>query len=415
MGETASPSKPWAMLAYTVADDKGGGRNIDNAAKEELKAICDASDFTQVSVAAQVDFTNTRGVFRAVLRDAPETREFEDVKPEDHPLWRAVNDKLKQSTFSLKMEREDLNAARGSVLQDFLQYGHAECPADRHVMFFYGHAHGPMGLFFDRDADRRSQKISLRLNDLAASMQSNPRPAALLVFRDCFMNTLESAYQFRGVAEFMIASQSLVPVDGIWPWAGLMSSLMASATSGDQALAFAKSLGRFLDDAPNRKPFADAPLSVIDLGAADAIVEPLKALVAALEAARTSEKDSSACAKALDKSRVGRPGDFTDPGDPSLLDVPTMCERLQEAGAGPVADAAKRLGDVVANQLVRWHHTQGKRYRGVSLYYKPATKTQQDQSCIYDQEFFEDDAANYKQLALSVATGWDRIALNPLK
>jgi len=414
MDQSVAPSKPWAVLAYTVADDKGGGRNLDAAAKEELMAICDASDFAEVSVAAQVDFTHTRGVFRAVLTEAPPTRAFEDVLPENHPLWRAVVAKLKQSTMRLQMEREDLNAARASVLQEFLAYGHAECPADRHVIFFYGHAHGPMGLFFDKDAGRREPKSSLRLNDLAASMGAGPRPAALVVFRDCFMNTLETAYQCRGVAEFMIASQSLVPVSGIWPWASLMSALMPSASSADQALAFAKGLGRFLDDAPNRHPFHDAPISLLDLGAAHAIVEPLKNLVDALEEARRDVRQSAACARALENSRVGYPHERSGPGDPSLLDVPTMCQHLQATGITRVEAAAKRLGEVVSTRLVRWHHAQQQAHRGTGLYYKPVTRHDKDHSCIYDEEFFEDDAANYRQLALSVATGWDRIALDPL-
>lgn len=414
MSQSVAPSKPWAVLAYTVADDKGGGRNLDAAAKQELMAICDASDFSEVSVAAQVDFTNTRGVFRAVLTEAPPTREFEDVLPEDHPLWRAVEAKLTQSTLRLQMEREDLNAARGSVLQDFLTYGHAECPADRHVIFFYGHAHGPMGLFFDRDACRRSPATSLRLNDLAQSMEVGPRPAALVVFRDCFMNTLETAYQCRGVAEFMIASQSLVPVSGIWPWASLMSSLMPSASSADQALAFAKGLGRFLDDEPNRAPFYDAPISLLDLGAADALVDPLTALVEALEHARRDAGQSKVCARALEKARVGYPHERSAPGDPSLLDVTTMCEQLSATGVTRVDAAARRLGEVVNTRLVRWHHAQQRHHRGTGLYYKPVTKKDKDHSCIYDEEFFEDDAAAYRQLGLSLATGWDRIALNPL-
>jgi hypothetical protein len=414
MVQPVAPSKAWAVLAYTVADDKGGGRTLDTAAKQELMAICDASDFAEVSVAAQVDFTHTRGVFRAVLTEAPPTREFEDVLPENHPLWRAVVAKLTQSALRLQMEREDLNAARGSVLQDFLTFGHAECPADRHVIFFYGHAHGPMGLFFDKDAGRRAPKTSLRLNDLAQSMETGPRPAALVVFRDCFMNTLEAAYQFRGVAEFMIASQSLVPVSGIWPWASLMSSLMPSASSADQALAFAKGLGRFLDTDANRAPFHDAPISLLDLSAADAIIAPLKALVDALEDARQDRKQSTTCARALEKARVGYPHERASPGDPSLLDVPTMCERLQATGIEPVAAAATHLGEVVATRLVRWHHAQQQSHRGTSIYYKPATRHDKDHSCIYDEEFFEEDAANYRQLALCTATGWDRIALNPL-
>jgi hypothetical protein len=104
MGQSLAPSKPWAVLAYTVADDKGGGRNLDAAAKQELMAICDASDFAEVSIAAQVDFTNTRGVFRAVLTEAPPTGSSRTCC-QNHPLWRAVEAKLKQSTLRLQMGR----------------------------------------------------------------------------------------------------------------------------------------------------------------------------------------------------------------------------------------------------------------------------------------------------------------------
>ncbi len=51
--------KPWAVLAYTVADDKGSGDSLDAAAKEELRSLCNAADFGQMSIAAQVDFKHT--------------------------------------------------------------------------------------------------------------------------------------------------------------------------------------------------------------------------------------------------------------------------------------------------------------------------------------------------------------------
>ena len=90
--------KAWAVLAYTVADDKGGGRSIDTPVKEELKAICDGADFGQVSIAAQVDFKRTRGVFRGALTAAPSKgRDFEDVRAEHHPLWRKILGNIRQS------------------------------------------------------------------------------------------------------------------------------------------------------------------------------------------------------------------------------------------------------------------------------------------------------------------------------
>jgi hypothetical protein len=408
--------KAWAVLAYTVADDKGGGSTLDAAAREELKAICDAADFGQVSVAAQVDFQRRRGVFRGSLTTKPpKPRGFEPVRAEDHPLWRKILGKVTQSTLRVEAEATDLNAASGGVLQEFLRYGQTECPADRYVVFFYGHAAGPMGLFYDSEPGKR-QATMLRLNDLAGSLGSVQGRAAIIVFRDCFMNTLETAYQLRPVGEYMIASQAEAPIAGVWPWLNFMATLMPGAASGDVARAVAMQLARFLDEPANRGRFADVPYSLIDLGAAEGIAEPLRALAGALEDARGDSHRRAACADALEGARVGRPDDPSNPGDPALLDVPTMCERLQALEWEEVAAPARALGELVRDRLVRWHHSQKGAHRGISLYYRPATAHAREQSFIEaaTDEAAAADAAYYGQLALSEATGWNRIALDPL-
>ncbi len=147
-----TPKRPWAVLAYTVADDKSSGGALDRPAQKELKAICDAADFGRLRVAAQVDFKSSPGVFRAVLEES-EPRAFEDIDASEHPLWRSVEAKLARSKLRVQKEQVDLNAARGRVLKTFLRYGHRECAADRYLVSFYGHAYGPMGLFYDNDQD----------------------------------------------------------------------------------------------------------------------------------------------------------------------------------------------------------------------------------------------------------------------
>ena len=62
MSAAANPKKSWAVLAYTIAEDAATSSVLDTSARRELKAICDAADFRQVSVAAQVDFKRRRGV-----------------------------------------------------------------------------------------------------------------------------------------------------------------------------------------------------------------------------------------------------------------------------------------------------------------------------------------------------------------
>jgi hypothetical protein len=408
--------KPWAVLAYTVADDKTGASPLDTAAQRELAALCDAADFGQVSVAAQVDFKRVPGVYRGVLTaKPPRARGFQPIRAEDHPLWRRILGGVSHSTLRVEAERTDLNAARADVLREFVRFGRDRCPAERYVIFFYGHAYGPMGLFFDAEA-RRRQGNTLRLNDLASSMDAVDGRAAVVVFRDCFMNTLETACQLAPVADFMIASQSVVPVAGVWPWLGLMTPLLEGASSADVARALSVQLAQFLDTAENRTPFADVPYSLIDLDGVKEVVAPLAALTRALEDARQDPRRRLACARALEKSRCGFPDDASNPGDPALLDVPTLCAQLGALERDPVAGPARALGAVVQERVVRWHHAQTPRYGGIGLFYRPVSSRDRDRSYIFasSDEDVARDAEYYAALALSRATGWHRVANHPL-
>jgi hypothetical protein len=208
----------------------------------------------------------------------------------------------------------------------------------------------------------------------------------------------------------------VMPVAGVWPWQSLMSVLMPSAASGDVAQALAMQLAHFLDVPANRTPFADVPFSLLDLGAAETIVDPLRALASGLDAARADATRRSACAAALEGARVGFPDDKNNSGDPALLDVPTLCDRLQAVGWEPVSGPARALGEAVRTRLVRSHYAQLPRLHGTSLYYKPMTPRDVERSFILsaDEAGAARDADYYSQLALSGATGWHRIALSPL-
>jgi hypothetical protein len=399
-----------------VADDKSGGGSLDASARRELKALCDAADFGRVSIAAQVDFKRPRGVYRGSLVATPDTRGWEEVTDENHALWKQILGAVDTDRSLLRVQREshDLSAARASVLEEFLRFGRQACPAERYVVFFYGHAYGPMGLFCDAETGQRDPD-TLRLNDLAGSIQSAGGRASVVVFRDCFMNTLETAYQLRDAAEMMIATQALAPIAGIWPWPNLLAALMPGAASIDVGRALALQIAHFLDNPANRDPFAEVPYSLLDLGVADTCADALRALANALDAAREDRARSRACAKALEGARVGAPGDHANPGDPALLDVPTMCDNLGALSDDLVSAPARALGDVVRERLVRWHHPQKGRHRGTSLYYKPVKPRDIERSYLQaaDAETAAVDAAHYKTWALSQATGWHRIALDP--
>lgn len=409
--------KPWAVLAYTIAEDPDATGPLDDAARRELMAICDAADFNRVSVAAQVDFKRRRGVYRGSLTQlAPKRRGFVDIRPENHPLWNQVKGGVLagHTAVTLQRDRVDLNAARRDVLEEFLRFGREECPADCYFVSFFGHAAGPMGIFNDASSGQRTRE-SMALNDLAGAFRSGGR-ADVVLFRDCYMNCLETAYQLRHVTGFILASQALAPATGTWPWRQFMRTLTPDASPAEVGLGLATALAAYLDDEKNRAGFGTVPYTLLALDVMDEVAAALAAVVEALQAARRDPARSRACAAALEGARVGSAEDSVTPGDPALLDVPTMCARLAAMRDDPVAAPAATLGALVASRLVQFHHAQSGAHRGAALFYKPVRPRDLEQSYLQaaDQASAADDAARYRALALSRATGWQRIALDPL-
>jgi hypothetical protein len=418
----------WALLAYTVADDTSGGNDLDASVKDELQAICSAADLLDLNLALQVDFKRTHGVFCASLTERgparaasaatrtpmparPRARGFVDVAVAAHPLWRTLLSGVSRATPRLQMGKVDGNAARASVLDRFLSFGHRVCRGHRLVLFFYGHAAGPMGLFFDKDPNASaSETTTIRLGALAQSLSTIAPSAPVVVFRDCFMNTLETAYELRESNEFMVASQSEMPIAGIWPWLPLMTTMLPSASAREVGRAIAIQLGGFMDAAANRGSLGAAPVSLIDLAASHRVAAPLKALTTALLAARRSAAQREACMVAIEGARTGYSDDPAQPGDPALVDVLTMCDRLGALGFGPITKATDALARVVREHLVGWHHSQTKRFTGVSLYYKPINPRDLDRSII--QAWM--DERHYRKLGLVAATNWADVALHPL-
>jgi hypothetical protein len=416
--ESQTAAKAWAVLAYTIAEDAATSSTLDTSARNELQAICDAADFRMVSVAAQVDFKRRRGVYRSALTElVPVDRGFESIDPAQHELWQRILSGVDMASTDVRVQRDatDLNAASADVLEEFLQFGRAECPAHRYVVSFFGHAAGPLGVFSDAEPGVKTHDV-LRLPALVNAFRGADHRADVIVFRDCFMNCLEAAYQLRRSAEFIIATQALAPATGAWPWKAFMATLTPDASAYDVGLGLAQALGSYLDAPAHRSKFDAVPYSLVDLSAADEMATHLGALTDALMAARLDPARARTCASALEASRVGSPESASVPGDPALLDVPTMCSKLAALKGDPVAAAAVTLGKFVRSRLVRWHHSQTRDHLGTSLYYAPVRPDDRRRSYLFadDVTVANDDAAHYRALALSKATGWHRIALDPL-
>ena len=286
-----------------------------------------------MSVAAQVDFKHTRGVFRGVLTEAPPRREHSR-----HPrrIASAVA-KHQGQARSLEAprlkEQADLNASRANVLTSFLHFGQRECAADRYVIFFYGHGYGPMGLFFDAESDDASDKSTMALTSLADSLQTGGR-AAVIVFR-AVSRTRSKPPTSCATRESTCSRHSRScrsPASG--RGATFVTSLMPGATSGDVGRPSGGSWRSSWRPRESR-PVRRRPLLAHRPWGRGRDRRALEGAGRRARGGARRPRRASACAAALEGARIGYPDDVSGPGDPALLDVPTMCDNLRGARARP--------------------------------------------------------------------------------
>jgi len=195
------------------------------------------------------------------------------------------------------------------------------------------------------------------------------RKADVVLFQDCWMATLETAFELQDLARYVVGSQSLVPIGytytggvmsaptgPVWPYSAMIGRLLAQPTDFIDALN--QDLKVFYADSAARAPFPAAFVSVLDLGVADEIAVNVKPRMFALVSA-LSMINSAPSAKSLRKilfiggSAYGPlplVGDL-EYGDWALRDVVKLCEYLKVTanhppglGAASLAVAAAAVG-----------------------------------------------------------------------
>jgi hypothetical protein len=184
------------------------------------------------------------------------------------------------------------------------------------------------------------------LEDLAAA---KPKVEVVL-FQDCWMSTLETAYQIKDVAKYAIASQSLVPIGlssptFIWPYEQLFADLLTT----DFQDRLTNNITQFYGSNQSAigSHLRTLPISLLDLSKVDELTKPLGDLVNALSGRTLSVRGA--------QIESGRLFAFNPPlnielsaGDAALVDVALMCANFANNDTDPaVRQAAQSLLKVI--------------------------------------------------------------------
>jgi hypothetical protein len=363
--------KPWTVLVYMVSDAPDPGK-LDAVAQDDLEQIFAAINPIRTHLAVQTDFSGGEGVLRTIAGDAPE------LLPET-------------------------NASDPRTLKGFLEATLPRCPADRYALLFWGHSKGTAGLFTDAVPGGISETLSLP--KLAGALRGIfRRPIDIVLFKNCCLSALETAYELQPVARFIISSQTRVRAEN-WPYAEMFGSLPPRPrTTQSIGTAMVDALGDFYSRKKNRPGKPEIPFTLLNLEAVTSLTGPMEGLVDELKSARYDKTAGNGVRDVFmerDRSRRGK-----DSGDPALPDVVTLCQRLRALRLADLTRAADTLERRLRTTLIVHHRPKTSRFHGVGINYPPAA--------VNGPSIFPRFPEGYDGLRLCRATGWQAIALDPV-
>jgi hypothetical protein len=385
-----------------VADHKEeGALLLDPFAEQELRAIANAASLTDMHVAVQVDFTKVDGTFRGTMVPGGGGSDDASACSASGLDGAKVVETWSEGDKSITLcHGKETDASNPNVLARFLKWGRTVCPAQRYAILFWGHSFGPMGLFDDGRTAAALPRVATAIG-----------AADIVLFKDCLMSTLETAYEMKDVAKYAIGSQSVIPIKGVWPYTDLFAILQTARSDNELSVAraLAARLGTHYDDERNRAGFAEVPMSMLDLSRVEAMTEPLKQLVNELRAL-----DKSTAKKVRERFEDARAGRGIDnqqhPGDRALLDFTTLCRNLLELET-PARKSAEALSGQLRT-LVPWAHSQRNTFHGIGIYYvclEPDVLQPIVRSIVQIEVL--GNRRRYTNLTLNKDTEWSTVAL----
>jgi Clostripain family len=453
--------KPWCAAFYFVAQEDATltypEQTLDQKMLEAVAAI---------TLAAPAVKDSAHVVYRTVPSDPiasdPVAKVVRFLGPETGTVF--FPDCYDPSTLSLLDTEKDLTC--------FLNWVYRWCPADHYAIFIWGHSFGPAGLFEPgsglkipkpglaalKEAFRQFQATRIagdrpplpplvqasRSTEDGKSAPGATSPGAtgvgqaiealanevdkkveIVLFQDCWMSTLETAFEIADSTARMVASQSLIPIgrhyaNFVWPYEDLLKALAAPSFAEDMTNLIVKF---YVDNFGQVQYLPTIPVTLLDLSKVPGLAPPVSTLVAKLYGLPPAERRPL-----MEPARVVTL-DSTNPYDPillagdgALLDILKLCAALksviwpaqgsgaaQAAAQQAVADVETELKKLVKlNKEAHPAATVDLGFQGVSVFHWPPVGVATDDLIT---EPVRRSVSAYMSLEFVKQTGWNQLGL----
>jgi len=234
MSDSDNKKKKWTLMFYFASDN-----TLSPSMLYQFKAIKTAGYQVDTNVLVHFD-PHERGIPSMIFevnRTEKEGRRTSQIGDDRDPRVRdlagdQVEPKLNGDHNVQKIrssETDKLSAA--DELRHFLEYSREHYKADQYMLFLVGH-----GLVVGRDAflpdDNPGTGISLVdldniLRNFCREIKKEDEVLQLVGMHSCSMSAVEVAYQLKGTARYMMASEGLSFV-GAWPYRQMLQKIFST-------------------------------------------------------------------------------------------------------------------------------------------------------------------------------------------
>ena len=187
----------WTLLVYYAGDN-----DLENDVEKTLSAL-EHFEGDEVQIVVMVD----------------------DLSPDGILLY-----EIKGGEHNLITTWDEANTADPATIKEFVEYGMSEYPSEKTMLIIKGYGFSWRGVCLDET----SANEIMPFDGLADA--STGKDIDLLMFDAERMSLLEIAYNLRDTAHYMLATQSIIPSDGI-PYDLFLAKLVQNP--GMSALTFA--------------------------------------------------------------------------------------------------------------------------------------------------------------------------------
>ncbi len=216
----------WTIMVYMAADN-----NLEAMALTDLDEMERAHPGGGVEVVALVDRSDIDyeyyNVPPNVLEVVQNTQDWTDAK-----ILRITPDDSPGIKSQVLQDLGEVDTGDPNVLKQFIQYVIQNFPARNYMLIIWDHGGGPGGAAWD---DSNGEDY-LTLKEMRAAIEEAGVHFTIIGFDACLMATIDAAYEFRNVADYMVASEETEPGDG-WPYDYWLSKLVSDPSMSPSDLA----------------------------------------------------------------------------------------------------------------------------------------------------------------------------------